>query len=39
MSEKYPIGTRKESEHLVSEWGFKHVFTWSDGRYENSLYF
>jgi hypothetical protein len=34
MSEKYPIGTPKESEHLVSEWGFKHVFTWSDGRYE-----
>ncbi|KAJ6009514.1 hypothetical protein N7522_004530 [Penicillium canescens] len=31
MSEKYPIGTRKESEHLVTEWGFKHVFTWSDG--------
>ncbi|KAJ5306434.1 hypothetical protein PENANT_c017G06779 [Penicillium antarcticum] len=31
MPENYPIGTRKESEALVSEWGFKHVFTWSDG--------
>jgi hypothetical protein len=38
MSGKYTIGSRKESEHLVSEWGFKHIFTWSDGRYER-LYF
>lgn len=33
MTEKYPIGTRSESERLVRDWGFRHVFTWSDGRY------
>lgn len=33
MSETYPIGTRSESERLVRDWGFRHVFTWSDGRY------
>ncbi|KAJ5692211.1 hypothetical protein N7462_001634 [Penicillium macrosclerotiorum] len=32
MSQTYPIGTRSESERLVKEWGFRHVFTWSDGR-------
>ncbi|KAJ5538057.1 hypothetical protein N7494_007536 [Penicillium frequentans] len=31
MADKYPIGTRSESERLVREWGFQHVFTWSDG--------
>lgn len=33
MIEKYQIGTPSESEQLVRSWGFKHVFTWSDGRY------
>jgi hypothetical protein len=33
MAEKYPIGNRSESERLVRDWGFKHVFTWSDGRH------
>lgn len=33
MTENYPIGTRAESERLVRDWGFRHVFTWSDGRY------
>lgn len=33
MAEKYTIGTPSESERLVRDWGFKHVFTWSDGRY------
>lgn len=33
MSDKYPIGTRAECERLVKDWGFQHVFTWSDGRY------
>lgn len=32
MAETYPIGTRKECERLVKDWGFKHVFTWADGR-------
>jgi hypothetical protein len=32
MAEKYPIGTRAESERLVRDWGFQHVYTWSDGR-------
>ncbi|CAI7667618.1 hypothetical protein N7533_000585 [Penicillium manginii] len=27
MAEKYPIGNRSESERLVRDWGFKHVFT------------
>ncbi|CAG7969185.1 unnamed protein product [Penicillium salamii] len=31
MSEKYPIGTRLESEDLVRKWGFQHIFTWTDG--------
>ncbi|KAJ5816692.1 hypothetical protein N7447_008925 [Penicillium robsamsonii] len=31
MTEKYPIGTRTECEHLVREWGFRHIFTWTDG--------
>ncbi|OKP11462.1 hypothetical protein PENSUB_2948 [Penicillium subrubescens] len=31
MAEKYPIGTRAESERLVRDWGFRHVYTWSDG--------
>ncbi|PYI19708.1 hypothetical protein BO86DRAFT_31085 [Aspergillus japonicus CBS 114.51] len=29
--ETYPIGSRKECERLVRDWGFNHVFTWSDG--------
>ncbi|KAJ5116378.1 hypothetical protein N7456_000726 [Penicillium angulare] len=29
-TEKYPIGTRSECESLVREWGFRHIFTWSD---------
>lgn len=33
MTETYQIGTRPESERLVREWGFSHVFTWSDGRH------
>ncbi|KAJ5377705.1 uncharacterized protein N7496_005114 [Penicillium cataractarum] len=32
MAEKYPIGSRAESERLVRKWGFQHVYTWSDGR-------
>lgn len=36
MAEKYPIGSRAESERLVREWGFQHVFTWSDGRQVHS---
>ncbi|KAJ5780684.1 hypothetical protein N7457_005844 [Penicillium paradoxum] len=35
--EKYPIGTRAESERLVREWGFRDVFTWTDGRWGSSL--
>ncbi|PLN82262.1 hypothetical protein BDW42DRAFT_81464 [Aspergillus taichungensis] len=31
MAETYPIGTRGECERLVRDWGFKNVFTWSDG--------
>ncbi|CAG8322845.1 unnamed protein product [Penicillium salamii] len=31
MSERYPIGTRSESEDLVRKWGFQHIFTWTDG--------
>ncbi|KOS47486.1 hypothetical protein ACN38_g1600 [Penicillium nordicum] len=31
MTEKYPTGTRAESERLVREWGFRHIFTWTDG--------
>ncbi|KAJ6157370.1 hypothetical protein N7470_004962 [Penicillium chermesinum] len=31
MVDTYPIGTRSESENLVRDWGFRHVFTWSDG--------
>ncbi|CAG7971791.1 unnamed protein product [Penicillium olsonii] len=37
MSEKYPIGTRSESEELVRQWGFQHIFTWTDGGYVNSM--
>lgn len=33
MAEKYPIGSRAESERLVREWGFQNVYTWSDGRF------
>jgi hypothetical protein len=33
MTEKYPIGTRAESERLVRDWGFRHVYTWSDRRF------
>lgn len=33
MAETYPISSRSESERLVKNWGFRHVFTWSDGRY------
>ena len=33
MSETYTIGSRSESERLVRDWGFRHVFTWADGRY------
>jgi hypothetical protein len=33
MTEKYPTGTRTESERLVREWGFRHIFTWTDQRY------
>ncbi|KAJ5624294.1 hypothetical protein N7510_000603 [Penicillium lagena] len=33
MSDTYPIGTAAESERLVRSWGFRHVFTWEDGRY------
>jgi hypothetical protein len=33
MTENYPIGTRAESERLVRDWGFQHVYTWSDGRF------
>jgi hypothetical protein len=29
-SEKYEIGTRAECEKMVKEWGFPHVFTWTD---------
>jgi len=32
MTEKYEIGTRAECERMVREWGFSHVFTWTDGR-------
>lgn len=32
MAETYPIGTRSECERLVKDWGFRHVFTWADGR-------
>jgi hypothetical protein len=39
MSEKYPIGTRAESERLVREWGFRHIFTWTDGRYVDRSFF
>ncbi|KAJ5970927.1 uncharacterized protein N7479_000845 [Penicillium vulpinum] len=31
MTEKYPTGTRAESESLVRKWGFRHIFTWTDG--------
>jgi hypothetical protein len=31
-SEKYEIGTRAECEKMVKEWGFPHVFTWTDSR-------
>ena len=32
-SEKYEIGTRAECEKMVKQWGFSHVFTWTDSRY------
>ncbi|KAL1986688.1 hypothetical protein VTN96DRAFT_5893 [Rasamsonia emersonii] len=28
--EKYPIGSRSECEKMVRDWGFSHVFTWTD---------
>ncbi|KAL2002755.1 hypothetical protein VTN02DRAFT_6034 [Thermoascus thermophilus] len=31
MADKYEIGTRAECERMVREWGFGHVFTWTDG--------
>ncbi|KAF9892836.1 hypothetical protein FE257_000425 [Aspergillus nanangensis] len=31
MPDTYPIGSRSQCEDLVKEWGFRHVFTWSDG--------
>ncbi|KAF7717246.1 RmlC-like cupin domain-containing protein [Penicillium ucsense] len=31
MPATYPIGTRAETERLVKDWGFHHVFTWTDG--------
>ncbi|KAJ5510646.1 hypothetical protein PEX1_015030 [Penicillium expansum] len=31
MTQNYPTGTRVESERLVREWGFRHIFTWTDG--------
>lgn len=33
MTQTYPIKSRRDDERLVREWGFKHVFTWTDGRY------
>ncbi|KAI9045631.1 uncharacterized protein KD926_008047 [Aspergillus affinis] len=36
MAETYPIGSRSDCERMVREWGFGHVFTWSDG--SNSHY-
>lgn len=33
MADSYPIGSRGECERLVRDWGFRHVFTWADGRY------
>ncbi|KAJ5153008.1 uncharacterized protein N7482_009486 [Penicillium canariense] len=39
MSQIYPIGTRSESERLVRDWGFRHVFTWSDGRQSSNAYY
>lgn len=27
--------SRKDAEKEVKGWGFKHVFTWSDGPYES----
>lgn len=39
MMEKYPTGTRAESERLVREWGFRHIFTWTDGRYVQGCFF
>ncbi|PYH41938.1 uncharacterized protein BP01DRAFT_326539 [Aspergillus saccharolyticus JOP 1030-1] len=30
-SQSYPIGSPKECERMVRDWGFSHVFTWSDG--------
>ena len=33
MTQTYPIKSRSDDERLVREWGFKHVFTWTDGRY------
>ncbi|KAA8645888.1 hypothetical protein EYZ11_002063 [Aspergillus tanneri] len=32
MAQTYPISSRSECEQLVRDWGFGHVFTWSDGR-------
>ena len=32
MVETYSIGSRNECERLVKDWGFRHVFTWADGR-------
>lgn len=30
--ETYTIGSRSECERMVRDWGFRHVFTWTDGR-------
>lgn len=37
MAQTYPIKSRSDDERLVREWGFKHVFTWTDGRYYHLL--
>lgn len=34
--EKYEIGSRAGCEKMVKEWGFSHVFTWTDPRYLHS---
>lgn len=38
MTQNYPTGTRVESERLVREWGFRHIFTWTDGRYVRDVF-
>lgn len=29
--------SRRDAESEVRSWGFKHVFTWTDGPYASSL--